>query len=198
MKLLKLSGITFIAFLCFSACTSTFAAEEGVDVVALKAAFAKLKRNSDYDLINSSLDKIRNGGMMSVKVLVNHLNDDAEASDYFVDGRHYNNKGDAVERSKWRYPKMGEVAFDLVQEIVEGRAPLEYRRYFVLTPENAKRWVDKHDQKSLLEVQIEATIQSLKSVESDRDGSEQKLLDEISKFFEKRLVDLRAKMESKD
>ena len=57
--------------------------------------------------------------------------------------------------------RLGEVAFDLLRESVEGSMRDSFRRFAALGPDNAKRWLEKRRGKELVELQIDAVEQAI-------------------------------------
>ena len=56
---------------------------------------------------------------------------------------------------------LGDVAFDLIQYLVEGKIPIIYRKHFLLTKDNAKEWLSARKGKTIEQLQIEAAKTSL-------------------------------------
>ncbi len=108
--------------------------------------------------IEIAISALESAGPAAYPTLVAHFKDSTRAADRFQ-----------VQDVLWDlgHPSIGDVCFDIIQGQIEGRWPKGYRQYYVLTPENTKRWLDVHEGLSLRELRIAAARESLRRAESE-------------------------------
>jgi hypothetical protein len=154
-----------IIVLAYLALIVSLAAEhsKAVPEIAILKAFRSLKEGSSLELVDNNLAAIRAGGVSALLVLVTQLDNTEIAHSCFESTNSVviDSISDEVT-GKMKTVALGKVAFDLIQEIVEGQVPWGYREYFLLNPNNAKDWILSRKTKSLIELQIEAAEVTLK------------------------------------
>lgn len=60
---------------------------------------------------------------------------------------------------------VGWLCFVILQDQIEGNWPKGFRQFYILTPDNAKQWLDKHKGLSLRELQVISRKESLRRAE---------------------------------
>lgn len=63
-------------------------------------------------------------------------------------------------------PRIGDACFDILQSQVEGNWPKAYRTYYVLSPSNAKQWLEDHRGLTLPQLQRASRAESLRRAEA--------------------------------
>jgi len=118
----------------------------------------KLAFGTPTEQIEIAISALESAGPAAYPALVGHLKDSTRAADDFQ-----------TQDVLWDlgHPSIGDVCFDIIQGQVEGRWPKGYRQYYVLTPQNTKRWLDAHKGLSLRELRIAAAQESLRRAESE-------------------------------
>lgn len=64
-------------------------------------------------------------------------------------------------------PTVGQLCFDILQTQIEDNWPKGFRQFYILTPGNAKQWLDDHKTLSLRQLQLTSREESLRRAEAD-------------------------------
>jgi hypothetical protein len=64
-------------------------------------------------------------------------------------------------------PTVGELCFDILQTRIEDNWPKGFREFYILTPANAKQWLDEHKALSLPQLQLASREESLRRAEAE-------------------------------
>jgi hypothetical protein len=70
-------------------------------------------------------------------------------------------------RAVSRTPTVGEFCFDILQTQIEGNWPKGFRQFYILSPANAKQWLDAHKTLSLRQLQLTSREVSLRRAEAE-------------------------------
>jgi hypothetical protein len=118
----------------------------------------KLAFGTPREQIEIAQRALESAGTAAYPMLIGHLKDSTPAADCL-----------RVQDVLWDlgHPSIGHVCFGIIQGQIEGHWPKGYRQYYVLTPENIKRWLDAHQGLSLRELRIVAAQESLRRAESE-------------------------------
>jgi hypothetical protein len=63
-------------------------------------------------------------------------------------------------------PTVGDLCFDILQVQIEDNWPKGFRQFYILTPDNAKQWLDDHNGLSLRQLQLVSREESLRRAEA--------------------------------
>lgn len=147
----------FYSILALFACVIVAMSAEKRKEDLIMEAFLGLVSQSSEDVIEKNLFIIRSSGVTSLCVLVDQLDNKKIAHPTFegmnsvvVDPKTGLPTGDMMQLT------LGQVAFNLIQEMVEGSIPWMYRNYSILNHENVKEWILSRKSKSLNDLQVEA------------------------------------------
>ena len=114
------------------------------------SAIETIATSTDLAAVNASLRTLHGGGRPAIDALREHLSDERVIPAVHTTRR-------AVGTAT-----MGQQAFWSIQDMVEKtRVPLVNKTYYVLTRSDVEDWLDRHQGKSLVGLQIEAASASL-------------------------------------
>ena len=123
--------------------------------ISFSELFVGLTRQSPPEVVEKNLKALEKGGVDSINYLVTQLSNKTLAHDSFKSPSRA-----TVDRStgtaKFIEATLGDVAFDLIVLIIEGRIPRSFRDKCALSPDNAKEWILARKGKNLTELQVEA------------------------------------------
>ena len=116
-------------------------------------------------VIAASLKAIKSAGIDAFPVLIAHFADSSpaepryfqrEVSEILLDGT-----------TRLHLPTIGEACFDILQDQVEGTWPRGFREYYVLTPANAKQWLETRKGLTLAQLRCASLEDSVRRAEAD-------------------------------
>lgn len=131
-----------------------------------ETALLQLKEGSTDSDVRHSLGFLRAAKEKAFPSLLRHLNDGDLAST-----RHFP-RDEVVQDPRtgsWSpyHPSIGEIAFAIIHESIEGNWPKGYRSLYVITLENVRQWLENHAGLSLREMQIAAAKEALAKAEAE-------------------------------
>jgi hypothetical protein len=160
MKLVIL-GLT--AVLCVGSATAAEPGKNKAPPDRFEVALFELKEHASDEVIDQALKTIREGEETALHSLLKHLGNRERATGRM--GREMVDLDpETGEVLGLHHPLIGEVAFDLIQMAVEDAWPKAFRHFHVLTPDNAEKWLAKHQGKSLRELRVAAAKEALEKV----------------------------------
>jgi hypothetical protein len=138
-----------------------------------ESAIFELKEDASDEVIDRALKTIREGEEKAFPSLLKHLGNRERATVRFQ--RAMIEIDPVTGEQRLHHPLLGEVAFDLIQMAIEDAWPKAFRGFHVLTPDNAEKWLRKHQGKSLTELRIAAAKEALEEVRKvygDKEGED--------------------------
>jgi len=109
---------------------------------------------SERDAVNA-MRALTDAGMRAFPTLLAHLNDRE-----FIHPRLH-------DREVIGLPTVGGLCFDILQTQIEDNWPKGFRHFYILTPANAKFWLDQHKSLSLRQLQLISREESLRRAEAE-------------------------------
>jgi hypothetical protein len=136
-------------------------------VGAVESALASLKVGASDKDVAASLKVIRDLKGDGLSGLLANLKNSEEASP-----RHFRDPRMMIDPETGELkpappPRIGDVAFMLLREQLEGSLPLAYRDYLILSPENVEQWLRPRLSKELKDLRLELARASLRKAERD-------------------------------
>lgn len=86
---------------------------------------------------------------------------------------------------------VGWLCFVILQDQIEGNWPKGFRQFYILTPDNAKQWLDKHKGLSLRELQVISREESLRRAELALAASPGDFMSSAVKFLRQQVEGLK-------
>ena len=152
----------------------------------IRTAFIGLTPNQPKETIDKNLKVVVSGGVITLQVLVDEIRNKNIAHSSFEGTQNmaWNGDHDGMAFNK---VTLGDVAFDLIQYLVEGKIPIIYRKHFLLTKDNAKEWLSARKGKTIEQLQIEAAKTSLERAAELESRNKTEYTQGMVRFFKKRL-----------
>jgi hypothetical protein len=88
-------------------------------------------------------------------------------------------------------PTVGWLCFVILQDQIEGNWPKGFRQFYILTPDNAKQWLDKHKGLSLRELRVISRKESLRRAELELATSPGDFMSLAVKFLRREVESLK-------
>jgi hypothetical protein len=142
--------------------------------------------------IEASLRALRAAGAAAFPTLIAHFTDKTLAEPKFFQREMVEIVNDRIVG--FYAPKVGDACFDILQGQIEGNWPKLYRVHYVLSPTNAKQWLDAHKGLTIPQLQRASREESLRNAEAAlaKDPSAKYLQDEIA-FLKKEIEALKTR-----
>ena len=155
LKLMKIIALSvFLGFM-----TPSFAAQPYEEHVR------NLAQGTPKEAVEASLRALRAAGTAAFPILTANFTNEAPAVAEFFARDAFTRLPDG---SITPYaPSLGAVCFDLLQGQIEGNWPKGFRQYYVLSPSNAKSWLDAHKGLTLAQLRRISREESLRRAETD-------------------------------
>lgn len=146
--------------------------------------------------IKASLKVLEAGGLIAFPALIAHFSDASPADPRFQRERMDRTANGALQVHE---PTIGDVCFDILQGQIEGEWPKAFRIYHVLSPVNARAWLDTHAGLTLRQLQRAAREESLRRAQAAlaKDPSAELLSDEVA-FLRENLESVNGEKASRD
>ena len=114
--------------------------------------------------IEASLRALKAAGTAAFPTLIAHFTDAALAEPKFFQREVVVKVNDQIVGLF--APRIGDACFDILQGQIEGNWPKGYRAHYVLSPINAKQWLDAHKGLTLPQLQRASREESLRNAEA--------------------------------
>ncbi|MCE9612140.1 MAG: hypothetical protein K8R23_18235 [Chthoniobacter sp.] len=88
-------------------------------------------------------------------------------------------------------PTVGDLCFDILQTQIEDNWPKGFRQFYILTPDNAKQWLDDHKGLSLRQLQLVSREESLRRAEASLAAAPSDLTMKAVAFLRKEVAKLK-------
>lgn len=164
-------------------------AEDKTNTDELSSAVKSLRRGTPAKEVGRGLAIIEASGYKGLPLLLSYIDNKEIVAGTAQDPRPIMDP-DTGEHVGWHKSEIGDVVFNYIQILIEGRRPKIYANFYVIDRAGAKQWFAERKHKSLLELRVEAAKLALKKV---KDAYNEQSSDESKStifVFERRISEI--------
>ena len=158
----------------------------------LQQSFDGFRKGASQKVIKENLEAIRAAKEKAFPMLVRNLHREDLASISFQEAKVYRDK--KTGEFKAVEPRMGHVALMLLEMELYGGVPKMHRGHEAFDSRTAAAWFRTRKSKSLLALQLDAALDSLKSAEAVNQEHPNQYNEKTVKFFSDRVANLRKQL----